>query len=55
VEKIHAELPKFKRIKRIIPRKNEFLKDSSQRIIRWEFSNAPAPGTYYKKAEKPGD
>lgn len=55
VEKINAELPKFKRIKRIIPRKNEFLKDSSQRIIRWEFSNAPAPGTYYKKAEKPGD
>lgn len=48
VKKINEELPEFKRIKRIIPRKDAFLKDSSQRIIRWEFSNAPAPGTYYK-------
>jgi long-subunit acyl-CoA synthetase (AMP-forming) len=48
VKKINEELPEFKRIKRIVPRKDAFLKDSSQRIIRWEFSNAPAPGTYYK-------
>ncbi len=49
VEKINEDLPEFNRIKRIIPRKNPFLKDSSQRIIRWEYSNAPAPGTYYKR------
>lgn len=53
VEKINENLPEFKNIKRIVLRKNAFLKDSSQRILRWEYSNAPAPGTYYN-AEKPG-